>query len=289
MRQLIINGDDFGLTAGVNRGIAELHAAGVLTSSTLMARADATADAVRIAHSHPALGVGCHVVLVDGTPVLSAIRDVPHLTRRSSGQMPPSLVGFMARLYGSGDSSRLVQEIEAEAKAQIEFLQGKGLILSHIDSHKHTHMFPQVLRPLLRAARSAGIRTVRNPFEPAWAVRASAGARLARVAEVSVLRWLQPVWKRILAEEGFVTTDGTIAVAGTGVLNAAMVRTLLRDLPDGTWELVTHPGYNDADLERIPTRLKKSRDIEREALAAVKEFPDVRLISFRDLQPATNV
>lgn len=288
MKQLIINGDDFGLTAGVNRGIAELHTAGVLTSSTLMARADATEDAIRLARSNPSLGVGCHIVLVDGTPVLSA-RDVPHLTSRCSGQMPPSLVGFMARLYGRGNSARLAQEIEAEAKAQIEFLQGTGLNLSHIDSHKHTHMFPQVLRPLLRAARAAGIRAVRNPFEPAWAVRASAGAQLARVAEVSVLRWLQPVWRRILTEEGFVTTDGTIAVAGTGVLNAAMVRTLLRDLPEGTWELVTHPGYNDADLERLGTRLKKSRDIEREALSAVKEFPDIRLISFRDLRPATNV
>ncbi|HUA92081.1 MAG TPA: ChbG/HpnK family deacetylase [Terracidiphilus sp.] len=289
MRQLIINGDDFGLTLGVNRGIAELHAAGVLTSSTLMARADATDDAIRLAQSNPSLGVGCHVVLVDGTPVLSATRDVPHLVNRSNGQMPPGLVGFMGRLYARGNSLQLSQEIEAEAKAQIQFLQGKSLNLSHIDSHKHTHMFPQVLRPLLRAARAAGIRAVRNPFEPAWAVKASVGASMARVAEVSVLRWLQPVWKKILNEEGFVTTDGTIAVAGTGVLNANMVRTLLRDLPEGTWELVTHPGYNDADLERIDTRLKKSRDIEREALMAVKEFPDIRLISFRDLRPATNV
>lgn len=289
MRQLIINGDDFGLTLGVNRGIAELHTAGALTSSTLMARADATDDAIRLAQSNPSLGVGCHVVLVDGTPVLSAARDVPHLVNRSNGRMPPGLVGFMGRLYARGNSLQLAREIEAEAKAQIQFLQGKGLNLSHIDSHKHTHMFPQVLRPLLHAARAAGIRAVRNPFEPAWAVRASAGAQLARVAEVSVLRWLQPVWKRILDEEGFVTTDGTIAVAGTGVLNANMVRTLLRDLPEGTWELVTHPGYNDADLERIDTRLKKSRDIEREALMAVKEFPDIRLISFRDLRPATNV
>jgi chitin disaccharide deacetylase len=289
VRQLIINADDFGLTPGVNRAIAELHAAGVLTSSTLMARAAATEQAILISRSSPSLGIGCHVVLVDGTPVLSATRDLPRLADRASGQLRPGLGGFLARLYGGGSLSRLQSEIEAEAQAQIELLQDKGLALSHIDTHKHTHMFPQVLRPVLRAARAAGIRAVRNPFEPAWAVRATAGARLARVAEVSLLRWLQPVWRRILAEEGFATTDGTIAMVGTGVLNANMLRSLLRQLPEGTWELVTHPGYNDADLDRIRTRLRASREIEREALAAVKEFPEIRLISFRDLHAAMYV
>ncbi|MGA7342792.1 MAG: hypothetical protein WBX18_19480, partial [Terracidiphilus sp.] len=118
-------------------------------------------------------------------------------------------------------------------------------------------------------------------------VRATAGARLARIAEVSLLRWMKPVWKKILVEEGFTSTDGTIAVVGTGVLNAAMVRSLLGQLPAGTWELVTHPGYNDADLDQIRTRLRASRDVEREALLTVREFPEVELISFRDLQPGT--
>jgi predicted glycoside hydrolase/deacetylase ChbG (UPF0249 family) len=72
-------------------------------------------------------------------------------------------------------------EIEAEAAAQIALLQSHGLALTHIDTHKHTHMFPAVLRPVLRAAAAAGIRAVRNPFEPVWAVRATAGASWARV------------------------------------------------------------------------------------------------------------
>jgi predicted glycoside hydrolase/deacetylase ChbG (UPF0249 family) len=292
-----VNADDFGLTGGVNRAVAELHAAGVLTSTTLMARAGATAEAIAVARSTPSLGVGCHVVLVDGRPVLSARTEVPHLTSPtpnpapdpSAGEFRPGLPGFLRGLYA--ERPRLFREqIEAEAYAQIRFLQTQGVKLTHIDTHKHTHMFPGVLRPVLRAARAAGIRAVRNPFEPAWAVRATAGAPLARVAEVSLLRWMKPVWKRTLAEEGFTTTDGTIAVVGTGVLNAEMVRSLLRQLPPGTWELVTHPGYNDADLGRVRTRLRASRDIEREALLAIQEFPGVELISFRDLPlPATNV
>ena len=81
-----------------------------------------------------------------------------------------------------------------------------------------------------------------------------------------------------------MTTEGTIAVVGTGVLNAGMVRSLLGRLPEGTWELVTHPGYNDADLNKVRTRLRASREIEREALEAVKEFAGIELISYADLR-----
>jgi hopanoid biosynthesis associated protein HpnK len=275
-----VNADDFGLTPGVNRAIAELHAAGVVTSTTLMACAGATQEAVHLARSTPSLGVGCHVVLVDGQPALPP-EEIPTLVNRGTGAFRTSLVPFVARLFSGHIRS---QEIEAEAAAQIALLQSRGLKLTHIDTHKHTHMFPAVLRPVLRAARSAGIRAVRNPFEPIWAVRATAGASWARAAEVNMLRRLQAACRRIIAEEGFSTTDGTIAMVGTGVLNAAVVRALLQQLSPGTWELVTHPGYNDADLDRVRTRLRDSREVEREALAAIREFPSLELISFAGLR-----
>jgi hopanoid biosynthesis associated protein HpnK len=288
VRRLIVNADDFGLTNGVNRAVADLHCAGVLTSATLMARAGATGAAVELARAMPSLGVGCHVVLVDGEPVLPA-RHIPSLIDPRTGNFHVSLVTFLIRLF----TGRIrPAEIEAEARAQIEALQSKGVRFTHVDAHKHSHMFPAALRPVLRAARACGIRAVRNPFEPPWAVRASAGAAWARVAEVSLLRWLKPACGKIIAEEGFVTTDGTIAMVGTGVLNAAMVRSLLNQLPDGTWELVTHPGYNDADLKKVRTRLRASREVERGALEAIREFPEVELISFADLltpEPAASV
>ena len=279
MSRLIINADDFGLTAGVNRAILELHAAGVLTSTTLMARAGATVEAQERAQGARTLGVGCHVVLVDGAPTLQAA-EIPTLVERGTDLFRDSLVAFLARLLTGRISAA---EIEAEAHAQIEALQSRGLKLTHVDTHKHTHMFPAVLRPVLRAARKAGIRAVRNPFEPAWAVRATAGASWARAAEVNVLRRMQDRCRQIIAEEGFVTTNGTIAVVGTGIFNAEMVRSLLGQLPEGTWELVTHPGYNDADLDKVRTRLRASREVEMLALAAVKEFKGIELISYRDL------
>lgn len=279
MGALIVNADDFGLTSGVNRAITELHSAGVLTSTSLMARAGATEEAIDLAVQTPTLGVGCHVVLVDGEPVLPPDR-IPTLVDSETGRFPSSLSIFLKRLFTGHIRTT---EIEAEISAQIGLLQQRGVRLTHVDTHKHTHVFRAVLRPLLRAARSAGVRAIRNPFEPRWSTRASRRAPWLRLAQVGALRWLEPASRRIIAEEGFVTTNGTIAVAGTGILDSETLRSLLRSLPTGNWELVTHPGYNDADLERVQTRLRATRDTERAALTAVREFPAIQLISFAGL------
>jgi hopanoid biosynthesis associated protein HpnK len=279
VRRLIVNADDFGLTRGVNRAVMDLHQHGVLTSTTLMARAVATKEAIGLGLATPSLSVGCHVVLVDGEPVLPA-RDIPTLGDPKTGLFYPKPGTFLRlALVGRIQSA----EIEAEVAAQIALLQGRGLRLTHIDTHKHTHMFPVVLRPLLRAARAAGIRAVRNPFEPAWSRRATATAPVLRRMEVGLLQQLEPAFRRIVAEEGFVTTDGALGVLATGTLDATTILCLLQDVPPGTWELVTHPGYNDEDLARAHTRLKQSRETEREALAAVGKQQSLELIGFGEL------
>jgi predicted glycoside hydrolase/deacetylase ChbG (UPF0249 family) len=267
VRRLIINGDDFGLTHGINRAIAELHQAGVLTSATLMASEKAADEAIEIALATPSLGVGCHVVLVDGTPVLA-------------GGVQPTMGAFLRRVIaGQVDQAA----IEAEAGAQIDLLQSRGVTLTHVDTHKHTHMFPAALRPLLRAARKAGIGAVRNPFEPDWSRRATQSAPWFRRNAVRLLRRLEPTFRRIVAEEGFTTTDGNLGISATGFLDSRGLDSLLSQLQPGTWELVTHPGYNDADLAHAGTRLLASRNIEREALLALEQPDELKLISFAHL------
>ena len=198
-----------------------------------------------------------------------------------TSRFQPTLGAFLKRLLiGRIRSS----EIEAEAGAQIARLQAGGVALTHIDTHKHVHMFPCALRPVLRAAQKAGIRAVRNPFEAAWSRRATPVAPWLRRTEVSLLHLLEPAFRRIAAKEGFATTDGALGVLATGTLDAATVSSLLRNMPPGTWELVSHPGYNDADLARAHTRLLASRVTEREALHAIKNFPNLDLISFAGLQ-----
>lgn len=286
MGRLIVNADDFGLTRGVNRAVTELHQMGVVTSATLMTQAAATDEAIEMALKTHSLGVGCHVVLLDGKPVLSPCHDIPNLADPITGRFRPSLVGFlraMHRHWSLMALSPLDREIEAEAAAQIALLQARGLRLTHIDTHKHTHMFPAVLRPVLRAARAAGIRAVRNPFEPAWGRRATAHASLHRRLALSVLQRLQPAFRRIVAEQGFTTTDGCLGVLATGTLDAPTIRSLARNAPPGIWELVTHPGYNDSDLEQVHTRLRTSRETERQALAALENVEGLELIGFAQL------
>jgi hypothetical protein len=88
-----------------------------------------------------------------------------------------------------------------------------------------------------------------------------------------------------VAEEGFVTTDGAIGVLATGALDTTTVISLLQNLPTGTWELVTHPGYNDTDLAQMRTRLRASREIERKLLLTIAPRNGVEFISFALLAP----
>lgn len=280
MPRLIVNADDFGMAPGVNRAILELHAAEVLTSATLMARAAATEEAVKMALAMPTLGVGCHVALIDGVPAASS-SSVPSLIDRGTGALYPSLGSFLKRLYTARIRSA---EIEAEAAAQIALLQSYGLRLTHVDTHKHLHMFPHVLRPVLRAARAAGIRSVRNPFEPLWSINATKDAPEKRRAEVLLLRRLESRFRRIVAQEGFSTTDGAVGVLATGTLELAVVHALISAMPEGTFEFVSHPGYRDDILAQSNTRLLESREIERNALVGIKAYSGLDLVSFAVLQ-----
>jgi len=274
-----VNADDFGLTAGVNKAILELGEQHALTSATLMAIADATAEAVSSAHQPVSFGIGCHVVLVDGSPVLPA-RELPTLVDPRTGRFRSTLGVFARDLF----LGRIhPEEIEAEAEAQIGRLRSWGLSLTHIDTHKHTHMFPRVLAPLIKAAKRQNIRAIRNPFEPEWSLAATIGAPFTRRLQVQLLNRFRPAFLRFVAQSGLATTDGSIGVLATGTLDAATLASLLRAMPEGTWELVTHPGYNDSALAKVKTRLLASRELERQTFSSVSFQPDIKLIGFSDL------
>ena len=291
MRRLIINADDFGLTAGVNRAIVEAHEHGVVTSATLMANGAAFADAIALAQSRPGLGVGCHILLVDGVPLLdaAAVRTLLDLGNSGGLHFREGITWFGAlALLGRLNES----EIEAEASAQISKLQAAGITVTHLDSHKHTHLFPRVLRPLLRAAASCGVKAIRNPFERLQGSQLSASPSLwRRWAEVGILRGLAKEFREAVRQAEISTPDGTLAIVATGSLNERLLRLMVENLPEGTWELVCHPGYNDADLRGIQTRLRESREQElriltssfaRDLLAA----NGIEMISFRELAAA---
>jgi hopanoid biosynthesis associated protein HpnK len=286
VRRLIVNADDFGLTAGVNRGIVEAHTGGIVTSTTLMANSAAFEDAVQVASSNPELSVGCHLVLVDGAPLLGPDKVSSLMDSRKPGHFRKDISGFAVRaLSGRLDAN----QIEAEATAQIRKLQSAGIQVSHIDTHKHTHMFPQVLRPLLRAAQACSVRAIRNPFgRVVFSLVARHPSLWKRYSQVSLLNAWQGKFRQAVAAAGMTTTDGSLGVVSTGVLDDQLIHFILETLPEGTWEFVTHPGYNDADLAGISTRLRESRDLERQILSGTEtrellRRKGIQLISYRDL------
>ena len=286
MRRLIINADDFGLTSGVNRAIREAGESRAITSTTLMANSPQFDQATALARTLPKLKVGCHVVLIDGQAIEN---NVPSLTR-SNGSFRSSLKDFAWAALGKRLAA---DEIERETAAQIRKIQAQGITVSHVDSHKHTHMFPQVLRPLLRAAQACGVHAVRNPFEPvgSWPMRlvASTPGLWLRSCGVLTFRLFAREFRKALREMDMATTDGTVGIAATGELDQTVLLALLDAIHEGTWELVCHPGYADADLRASGTRLIGSREVELQALSSPEtkerlKARGIELISYADLK-----
>jgi hopanoid biosynthesis associated protein HpnK len=292
VRRLIVNADDFGLTAGVNRAILEAHTDGVVTSATLMANGSAFENAVALAVPARKLSVGCHVVLVDGMPVAEPASVATLLAGNhapsTASRFYSKISGFAARaILRRFDRDQLVSEIVA----QIRKIQAAGIQVTHLDTHKHTHIFPTILSSLVRAARTCGIPAIRNPVVPVAALRARQMATRPglwkRYGQVRVLHSFAPLFRQKMNRAGLATPDGVIGVVETGSFDRSLLRRMLSNLPSGTYELVTHPGYNDADLGEIATRLRASREVERrllvsEELRAFLREEGIEVIGYRE-------
>jgi len=283
------------MTAGINRGIGEAQQRGIVTSATLMANSrafdEAAALARSLAGSNPHFSVGCHVVLLDGEPVLPAER-VASLLQPGAPNGSHFRVKLNDFVVASFRGKLQSGEIEAEATAQIQRLQAARVEPSHFDTHKHAHMFPAVLRPLLRAARARKVSAVRNPFGQVWPLPLGDVLRRRqlwkRFAQLNVLRNFAAKFRTEVEAHGLRTTDGSVAVIATGALDLKLFAKIVDNIPAGTWEFVCHPGYNDADLDRIRTRLRQSRVQELELLTSpqakdILRQRGVELISYWEL------
>ncbi|HVO62313.1 MAG TPA: ChbG/HpnK family deacetylase [Terriglobales bacterium] len=291
MRRLIINADDFGLTPGVNRAIVEAHANGIVSSATVMAGGAARAAAVALSSANPRLSVGCHLVLVDGKPVLDPAQVSTLLDSDTHGgiHFHSHLSRFATRALAGKFAP---EQIEAEAIAQIRALQQSGITVSHFDTHKHTHIFPSVLRPLLQAAKACGISALRNPFGPRLPLSIrdirQRPKLWKRLVEVRLLGLFASRFRQTVNQFGLRTPDGSFGVVSTGALDLDLFNVIINAIPEGTWEFVCHPGYNDSDLASVRTRLRQSREKELEILTSTvaSEALDrrgIQLISYREL------
>jgi predicted glycoside hydrolase/deacetylase ChbG (UPF0249 family) len=251
LKQLIVNADDFGFTPDVNEGIIEAHRRGILTATTLMANGAAFDDAVRLAREVPTLDIGCHLVLIGGESLV---------TGKALPVSVPQFVGALA--------SGRIRPYE-ELKAQVRKILDAGIRPTHLDTHKHTHLAPPVLDAVARLGEEFDIRWVRRPMDfPMSAVRVPPLKRLISTS-LSIMRRR---FHRVLTRHGCRTTDHFAGFQITGTFRTAELVALLAVLPEGTTELMTHPGYCTEALRHAKTRLKESREHELEALIA----PEVR-------------
>lgn len=289
VRRLIVNADDLGLTHGVNRAIHESHTGGVVSSATLMAGGAAFDHAVEIIRATPALSVGCHIVLVDGKPILDPASVPSLLSNATANRSFHSGIQTFAvqAVMGRFDREQLVNEIVAQVKK----IRSAGIQVMHFDTHKHAHIFPAVLEAMAAAALICGIPAIRNPFVPGTALRARhfAGqpSLWKRYGQVRMLRHFGRQFRERMRRAGIATPDGSIGVVETGSLNSSLLQRALEDLPEGTWELVCHPGYDDSELRAANTRLLGARDEERQLLMSrnLREFLDrrkIRVIGYRE-------
>ncbi len=246
-KQLVVNADDFGFTPDVNEGIVEAHRRGILTAATIMANGAAFEDAVRLSRETPSLDIGAHLVLVSGRSVLT-------------GKPLPLTVGRLVSAIVRREIS-----VYEELRAQVQRIVRAGLRLTHLDTHKHTHLAPPVLEAVARLGDEFDIRWVRRPFDfPLNAMPVPLGKRLVS----RTLGGLRPLFHTALTRHACRTTDHFAGFAITGRFRTAELAALLDALPPGSTELMCHPGYCREPLLSARTRLKESREHELEALVS---------------------
>ncbi len=234
MRRLILNADDFALSPAVTAGIVEVHAAGSVTATSMLVRCAGWSDGVRQARATPSLPIGLHFNLLVGAPLTPGTS----ITDRRTGRFLPLTALVRRALTGAIDRS----EVVAECEAQLAALREEGIAVTHIDSHRHTHALPRIRAAVASVASRHGL-PLRCPVE---SMRWFPGD-LASQGHRAVIRWS---WR--LASRGAPATRSAdhfvgIALQG-GVRFATRLASLLDALPDGTTEVMVHPGRVDDAL-----------------------------------------
>lgn len=231
-RRLIVTADDFGASPEVNAAVEKAHLDGILTAASLMVAGDAAADAVDRARRLPGLGVGLHLVLVEGRPMLPP-EMIPALVD-GKGQFRTDMVRTALTIFASPSARR---QLAAEIEAQFAAFAATGLKLDHVNAHKHFHLHPTIASTILRAGKRHGMTAMRAPIEPPAVISAIDGT--PRRAGIEHL-WAK-VLRRRLRRAGVTVPDQVFGLAWSGALTSAKLKPLLDRLPPGLTEIYAHP------------------------------------------------
>ena len=278
MRILVINADDLGLAPGVNRGILDAHAAGTVSSASMMVTAAAFADAAeRVQRDGTRLGVGLHLNLVVGTP----LSNVPSLVDPETGKFHPLDAFVRHGLAGQIDPV----EVRRECEAQLAALVAAGITPTHIDSHRHVHAMPGILPVVAAVAHAAAIPVVRRPLDRVSVLDPVASAKMLVVhaAWRTALTGVAPAHRSLLARAPHFRG---MAMQGAADIRDRLLATI-DQLPIGATEIMVHPGYDD-ELLAEQDAFRAERVVELNALrdpAVVARLRqgDVKLVTFGEV------
>lgn len=232
MKRLVVTADDFGAAVAVNEAVEQAHRDGILTAASLMVAGEAADDAVARARALPTLGVGLHVVLVEGRPVLPPER-LPALVD-GQGQFRADMGRMGFKIFASPAARR---QLAAEIEAQFAAFAASGLPLDHVNAHKHFHLHPTVAATILRIGRRYGMKAIRAPIESERLLRTIDGTRTGPRIETS---WSRLVRRRMRAAKMMVP-DQVLGLAWSGAMTTNRLRGALEHLPAGLTEIYAHP------------------------------------------------
>jgi len=277
-KYLIINGDDFGLSVGINRGILECHKYGTLTSASLMVNGFAFAHAVALAKENVSLDVGLHLNITTGYSILPH-NDLPFLTN-SLGTFKHSIRSFLLQNI----NVKLIKEIKMEFEAQIKKFFNSGLKIYFIDSHHHVHILPYIFPLVLDLCQKYDIPAIRIPLEPL----SFRFLNIKRLLPQLVLYYYSKRAKKSCFQRGIYVTDHFWGISQEGYLNYKKFMTLICSLKKGVTEIMVHPGYPDEDLSKTKLWLQKQRKQDISILTDNKiqktiQDNNITLTTYRDI------
>ena len=242
LRYIIINADDFGRHAEINRAVEEGLVHGCLRSATVMPGGAAFAGAIDIARRHEELGLGVHFTLVDGHPILPP-EEIPSLVG-SEGDFLPDHTALLKR-YLKGSTN--LEEVRRELAAQLQKVEATGIPISHVDSHQHMHTLPGIIDIVLDLAARAGIRAVRTPRTPLFAGAFGGLGQLVGRLGLSTLARLAACKAH---RRGLLTPDNFAGIVAGEAVSAGELLHLIAHLPQGTTEVMMHPGTKNDVLQK---------------------------------------
>ena len=241
LRYIIINADDFGRHAEINRAVEEGLVHGCLRSATVMPGGAAFAGAIDIARRHEELGLGVHLTLVDGHPILPP-EEIPSLVG-SEGDFLPDHTALLKRYLKGGVN---LEEVRRELAAQLQKIEATGIPISHVDSHQHMHTLPGIIDIVLDLAARAGIRAVRTPRTPLFAGAFGGLGQLVGRLGLSTLARLAACKAH---RRGLLTPDNFAGIVAGEAVSEGELLHLIAHLPQGTTEVMMHPGMKNDVLQ----------------------------------------